>query len=79
MIRKKHIAEELNGAKRVFNDKKATVEEKIHALYRINQIALKVLANVRINTIRIMEKLNIPLIQKEEKTEGEVKNESTDK
>lgn len=65
MLRKKHIKEELGEAKKVFMNKESTLEQKVYAIYRLLQANLKVAANNRVNTVRIMEKLEIPMITPE--------------
>lgn len=77
MLRSKHIREELINAKNVFEDEKADVKALLKALYKLVQATLKVVANNRLNTARIMEKLGVEKLQP--LTREEVKDTDEDK
>jgi len=77
MLRNKHIKEELKQAEDVFKNPDSTLEVRIYAIYRLLQVNLKVTSNNRVNNVRIMEKLEIPLIVPEQRTR-ETKPEDID-
>jgi hypothetical protein len=75
MLRSKHIRDELINAKKVFEDENADVKILIKSLYKLVQATLKVVANNRLNTARIMEKLGVAKLQPLTKEEGKDKSE----
>jgi len=64
-ISKFHVGEELAHARKVFTDPSSPLELKVDTLYKLVQAGLKILVDIRINTVRIMRHLRIPMFFKE--------------
>ena len=56
MITGKHVREELDATGKVIADPKATVEDKLQAIYKLLTVVLKVDLSIRTNTKLIMDK-----------------------
>ncbi len=73
MITGKHVREELDATGKVIADPKATVSEKLDAVYKLLTVVLKVDMSIRTNTKLIMEKTGAkplpPRTRNEEKKE----------
>ena len=56
MITGKHVREEVDATGKVMADPKASVSEKLEAVYKLLTVVLKVDLSIRTNTKLIMEK-----------------------
>lgn len=72
MITKKDINQELNNAEKIIKDPKADVITKINVIYKLLEVVIKIVVNVRRNTTKIMEKLGVKLDEPQKK-EAETK------
>ena len=63
MITAKDVRKEIREAGDIVNDEKATVSDKIKALYKLITVALKVELSTRLNVVRIMEKLGVEKVE----------------
>jgi len=55
MITGKHVREEMEATKKVIDDAKATVNDKLGAIYKLLTVVLKVDLSIRMNTKQIMD------------------------
>ncbi len=70
MITAKHVREELEATKKVIDDPKATVQDKLGAIYKLITVVLKVDLSIRTNTKLIMDKTGAkPLVPRKKEQE----------
>ena len=58
MIRAEHVREEMRNGKKVIEDPKATVEDRVNVCFKLITVLLKVVLSVRTNTKLIMDKVD---------------------
>ena len=62
MITRKHVAEEMRNTEKVIKDDKASVNDKLSAIYKMVSVVCKVVLSVRVNSIALMKNANVKLV-----------------
>jgi len=70
MIKSGDVKLEVKKAQDIVNDPNASIEDKLKAVVKLQEVALKVALGTRLNVVKIMEKLEI------EKVKPQVSNEN---
>ena len=79
MITGRHAKEEMIKARKVIEDKKTSVEQKLQALDKVVEVTLKVVLNIRTDVVKVMENLGIELVKPRKRDNEDTTTKSEEK